>query len=465
MLGFIRSVRTDETAVTAPAPEPSHHALAETVEAIRSGKVAALPAIPALAGHPAMTALEQLAGEMCGKAQSELIRLVGHAMEVNTSTLKAAELMTDLKDMNQETQSLAASAEEMNAIIDSISAAAGAAAGDAHAVETGARAAVAAVDRADGAMERVAEALRRCEERLDSLRAETGRMADLLGGIEAIADQTRMLALNAMIEAARAGAAGAGFQIVAGEVRALADQTAKTTIGIRERVTSVRGEMNAITEAMELTLASVAEGQGCLQEAAAGMHAVDTSVVAITGRIDEIATAIGQQTEATNAVAAATNVHAEKSERSLHAVQATIGALNHTVVVLRERLDHIAAMDLPGSMLWLAKTDHVFWKRRVSEIVAGMAPFDESVLTDHHHCRFGRWYDSIQDANLKAHPAFARIPLPHAEVHKHGRAAIEAMRASLEKQALMELQQMEVASEELMRILDELQEWYLRQAA
>lgn len=223
--------------------------------------------------------------------------------------------------------------------------------------------------------------------------------------------------------------------------------------------------MNAITEAMETTLSSVAEGQGCLRDATAGMHAVETNVAAITGRIDEIATAIGQQTEATNAVAAATNVHAEKSENSLHAVQSTIGALNHTVVVLKERLDHIAAMNLPGAMLWLAKTDHVFWKRRVSEIVAGIAPFDEAVLTDHHHCRFGRWYDGVDDANLKAHPAFARIPLPHSEVHKHGRAAIEAMRAGLEKQALMELQQMEVASEELMRILDDLQDWYLRQAA
>lgn len=465
-LGFIRSIKDDDQApVSVEAGVDVSDVLAGAVRALRGGNVVALPGAEDLADHPAMAELADLAADMRTKARDELTRLVSHAMEVNNSTLKAAELMTDLKEMNQETQTLAASAEEMNAIIDSISAAVASAAADTHAVRQGARVAVDAVDRADEAMVRISDSLRRCEARLDSLRDQAGGMVDLLGNIQAIANQTRMLALNAMIEAARAGAAGAGFQIVAGEVRALADQTATTANGIRDRVAAVQSEMHAITEAMELTLSSVTDGQRSLREANAGMHEVEGGIGGVTGRIDEIATAIGQQTEATNAVAEATNVHAEKSERSLGAVQSTIGALNQTVAVLRDRLDHIAGLNLPGAMLWLAKTDHVFWKRRVSEIVAGIAPFDQAVLTDHHHCRFGRWYDSVEDAALRAHPAFAAIPVPHAEVHKRGHAALDAIRAGHEKQALMELQQMEVASDQLMLLLDELQGWYGAQAA
>lgn len=435
--------------------EPSSLVLA--VEALRSGKVRELPPDRS---HPAMDALHRLAEDIMARARDELFRLVDRAMEVNGATLKAAELMTDLREMNQETQNLAATSEEMSAIVDTITASTEAAARDAQAVDRGAESAVQAVEQADASMGRIGAALQRSEACLTALLGETQKMTDLLGAVDAIAYQTRMLALNAMIEAARAGAAGGGFQVVAAEIRHLADQTARTTSGIRERMDALRSETRAITDAMEQTRGSVSEGEERLKTAKHDMHAIRGDVSGIRDRIGEIANAMEQQLLAANEVAQSANIHAEKSECSLHSVQSTIAAMNGAAAVLKERLEHIAAMDLPGAMLWLAKSDHVFWKRHISEVIAGIIPLEQLVATNHHQCRFGRWYDGVDDAGLRTHPAFAAIPHPHGAVHRHGLAAVEAMRAGREGEALAELQQMEVVSGELMALLDQLQEWH-----
>lgn len=443
------------------AEPPGHEHIVSAVEAIRTGKVCALPAHR---DGPAMDALHRLAEDIIARSRDELVRLVDHAMGVSDSTIMAADLMTDLRDMNQQTQSLAATAEEMSVIADTINTAADSAAADTRTADANVAAAVGAVDRADICMARIAETLRAGEARLELLRSETQGMAAMLSSIDAIACQTRMLALNAMIEAARAGAAGGGFQIVAAEVRRLADLASDTTIGIRERVGALQTEMQAMTRALDETHAAVAQGEHSLAEARAGMHALGSDVAGIAARVDEIALAISQQSAATTEVAAAANTHAEHSERSVVAVNATIAAMNRTTAVLRERLDHIAAMNLPGAMLWLAKSDHVFWKRHVSQVVAGLIPVDAAALSDHHHCRFGRWYDAVTEPALRASAAFAAVPGPHAAVHRHGQAAVEAMRAGRQDEAMSCLRYMEAASAELMELLDRIQREHPRHA-
>lgn len=440
-------------AVEHAGPSRQDH-IVEAVEAIRGGQLCALPANR---NEPAMDALHRLAEDIAARSRDELVRLVDHAMGMNDSSLMAADLMTDLRDMNQQTQCLAATAEEMSVIAETINAVTDAAAADAQTAAANVAAVVRAVDRADSGMDRIARTLRASEARLEVLRGEAEGMTAMLSSIDAIACQTRMLALNAMIEAARAGAAGGGFQIVATEVRRLADQASAATIGIRERVGAVQAEMRAMTQALDETHVAVAGGVDDLAAARAGMGALGADVAGISARMGEIAVAISQQSAATTQVAAAANTHADHAERSVVAVNATIAAMNRTTSVLRERLNHIAAMNLPGAMLWLAKSDHVFWKRHVSQVVAGLSPADATALTDHHHCRFGRWYDAVTDETLLADPAFVALPGPHAAVHRHGQAAVDAMRSGQEGEAMSHLRAMEAASAELMTLLDRLQ--------
>ncbi|OGT97084.1 MAG: chemotaxis protein [Geobacteraceae bacterium GWB2_52_12] len=134
---------------------------------------------------------------------------------------------------------------------------------------------------------------------VERLGKRSDEIGEIVGTIEDIADQTNLLALNAAIEAARAGEQGRGFAVVADEVRALAERTTKATRMIDEMISSVQKETVSAVGSMKQGVDEVAIGLTEARRSGEVLSEILNQIDTVTGQLNQIATAAGQQT-ATN---------------------------------------------------------------------------------------------------------------------------------------------------------------------
>ncbi|MGD8112077.1 methyl-accepting chemotaxis protein [Vibrio sp. TRT 17S01] len=133
-----------------------------------------------------------------------------------------------------------------------------------------------------------AQAVNQVEDSVESI-------GSVIGTIQGISEQTNLLALNAAIEAARAGEAGRGFAVVADEVRNLAQRTQEATVEIQEMITQLQSNANTAVELMEKSVVEAAEGVELVTNAGNELDGIVGQVNQINDMNFQIATAAGQQ--------------------------------------------------------------------------------------------------------------------------------------------------------------------------
>ncbi|MDF1679285.1 Cache 3/Cache 2 fusion domain-containing protein [Ponticaulis sp.] len=179
--------------------------------------------------------------------------------------------------------------------------------------------------------------------KIERLAQAAGRIGEVVTLIQAIAEQTNLLALNATIEAARAGEAGKGFAVVASEVKQLATQTAKATEEISAQISAIQDETNASVQAIADITTGIEEMNSYTSAIASAIEEQGSATAEISGSVQRAAEGTGRVSQTMSELSSSV----DQTTRSANQVLGYAGRLNERTSSLKsavERfLDDVAA--------------------------------------------------------------------------------------------------------------------------
>ncbi|MFH1026546.1 MAG: methyl-accepting chemotaxis protein [Pseudomonadota bacterium] len=275
----------------------------DTMAAIASGDLTARSSITS-ADEMGMLGKEM---NLMGEKLSGIIRrLSDNSLSVSSAAVQmhstSAQMATSTEELAAQASTIATACEEMSATSSEIARNCHSAADDSARANDAARMGAQVVEETVNVMSRIADRVRSTAKTVETLGSRSDQIGQIIGTIEDIADQTNLLALNAAIEAARAGEQGRGFAVVADEVRALAERTTRATREIGEMIKSIQSETRSAVSAMDEGVRQVEQGTLEAEKSGQALRHILEQIANVTNQVNQIAVAAEEQTATTTEI-------------------------------------------------------------------------------------------------------------------------------------------------------------------
>jgi methyl-accepting chemotaxis protein len=277
----------------------------------------------------------------------------------------------------------------------------------------------------------VAQEFGKAAETIGELEDDSRNIGTILDTIKGIADQTNLLALNAAIEAARAGEQGRGFAVVADEVRKLAQSTQEATSRIQEMISRLQAKAVDAVEVMraggERVDASVSEAG----RAGESLEKITQAVASIRAKNSDIARTAAAEASATEGINASVDSIGRLAKATGDGVRDTDSAVADLAKLLIELQALVGQFKLGNGKLDLsaAKIAHLNWKTRLRSFLDGQSTLTEGEAVSHTDCAFGKWYYSEGLKNFGHIQELKDVEAPHAELHRTIKEIVKARNA------------------------------------
>ena len=405
---------------------------------------------------PLYAALRAVKASVDARNKADLERAVQFSVGASEAMAAVSFVTGDVRDVDENTQTIAAAMDELNVAVGEIAEASNSALDSTRATAEAIETSQVSVSRAMSSIDGVSHTTEEAGQRLRDLSTSVQDIGKILATIDAISKQTNLLALNATIEAARAGEAGKGFAVVAGEVKQLANQTARATEDIQDKLAAINSGMAQLLSAMEETREAVTAGRSDIHAVGNEIGAIIKGSQAASVQISSTASSVTEQSAAIQEIARSLSIITQKTERTRDHAESAIGSVGRSEDLISQQLVSLQKQEIPDSVLDLAKSDHALWKKKLARMLVGKSDLTAAELSSHKNCRLGKWYTQVDDGPVKRHPAFRDLDTPHAAVHRHGKAAAELFARGDRLGAMDEYNKMEQASRQVMTLLETL---------